>query len=156
MLFLRVHREVVRGAKVLLDCPWCDNGLVKGTAVEHCETTRLLLIIDISETTTTFVVCDACKLRMRSQLGLDELKEHAGKDVTRFLTCEAPFITKALAILSLLFSWAPFVNIALPLITLCAARRYRGWPKSLAILSLLLGIAFTIFGLVMIVLNEPG
>jgi hypothetical protein len=62
-------------------------------------------------------------------------------DVPKRKSSDSTLVGRFLALLSILISWAPFVNLAVALIALLVNARVAGWPRIVSFLGLVLSIA---------------
>jgi hypothetical protein len=69
--------------------------------------------------------------------------DHTGREVVEDSADDDSLLARAIAVIGLLVCWAPFVGLILGLIAVAANWRVRGWPKIVAWVTLLLGIAST-------------
>lgn len=94
---------------------------------------------------TTFVECGGCKAKLASKLAVGDLKKYQGAGVSQFLSDEVSLVFKFLAIVSLLLFFTPILGLVLAGITVWGTFRFRTWPRTLGIVSLVLSSIVTVF-----------
>jgi hypothetical protein len=136
-----IDRQVTPGPSVRFTCPKCGAAAIEGSSYELHETLKALHLLPLYTARNTYVVCGHCQARLSSRLTLDELFQHCSADLSPYVSYEVSFVFKFLAITALLLSWAPLVGLVLALIAVAGTFRVRGWPRTLALVSVVASFA---------------
>lgn len=156
MLTYSINRRTTPGPLVHFQCPKCHGTLRTGTAYELHDKFVALHFLPLWSTRATYVECAYCRTTLNSVLGVEELAVLGDTDVTPYLSYEASFVFKFLAIVSLLLVWMPLVGTVMALITLAGTFRVPGWPRTLARVCTVLSVLLFAAYIVAVAINEMG
>jgi hypothetical protein len=81
-------------------------------------------------------------------LELNDLERMHGLHIDEFLSYSPSFVFKFLAVVSLLICWAPIVGLIVAAIAVVGTRRFKGWPKVVSLVALVVSIVPTVFALI--------
>lgn len=126
------------GPSLSINCPRCGEQAVTGRSYERLETLLLFGVVPVAKFKNTFVQCRGCKAKLTSRLNIGELTKYQGAGISQFLSDDVSFVFKFLAIVSLLLFFAPIVGLVLAAITFVGTFKSRTWPRTLALVSLIL------------------
>jgi hypothetical protein len=137
-----VRRETIPGASVLFCCPKCRK-VSSGDACRFVDTLMLVHLVPIFKLRNTYVVCRTCGTKLHTPLELDDLERMQGLQIDEFLTYSPSFVFKFLAVTSLLVCWAPIVGLIVAAIAVFGTRRFKGWPKNVSMVALVISVVVT-------------
>jgi hypothetical protein len=137
-----VRREKTPGASVQFSCPKCRKVSV-GNARKFVDTLMLLHLVPVLKLRNTYVVCDTCETKLHTPLELDDLERMQGLQIDEFLSYSPSFVFKFLAVTSLLICWVPIVGLIVAAIAVFGTRRFKGWPKTVSIVALVISVVVT-------------
>ena len=142
---ITLHTKTITtaGPKVRFDCPACGAHDVTGEISESVETTHLFFVIPFMKLRNTWIACSQCKAKMYMSLPIEQLVAQPPASINSFIRYHASTTAKLLAILGLFVFWVPGLGVIVTAFTLFLARGTQGWPKKLAWLGLIGGIAVT-------------
>ncbi len=120
------------GPVVEIHCPMCGANSVAAQSFEQLETIGLFYVIPLLWFRNTFVRCSACGKDSVSKIKIDELERYSADDLTHFLARRTSFISKFMAVASLIICWIPFVGLAFAVIAVLSNLRSNGWPRTLS------------------------
>lgn len=136
------------GAVIEIDCPRCGAAGVAAAPYRQVDDLCAFYFLPLFTLRNTFVECTACRTKLRSSVDLDELSQYPHDELNQFLAHEISFVVKFLALASLLLCLAPFIGLALAVITVLLTLKTPGWPRMLGRISLavsgLLTLAFVV------------
>jgi hypothetical protein len=147
-----VHWRETPGPPAQFLCPKCGRAGI-GSSHERHEELLAFHLLPVFWKTTTFVRCVNCKAKLQSTLGIADLTERQGTDISEYVSYEPSFVVKFFAIASFVLFWMPFVGLVLALIAFATTFGKRGWVRGLSIISLTFSSLITVALIVMRVLN---
>ena len=105
----------------------------------------LVHLLPLFKLHNTYIVCDVCGTKLHTRLELNDLERMHGLQIDEFLSYSPSFVFKFLAITSLLICWAPVVGLIVAAIAMVGTRRFKGWPKTVSTIALVISIVPTVF-----------
>ena len=141
------------GEVIEIDCPRCGAAGVAASPYRQVDDLCAFYFLPLFTIRNTFVECTACRTKLRSSVDLDELSQYSHGELNQFLAHEISFVVKFLAIASLLLCLAPFIGLALAVITVLLTLKMPGWPRILGRISLAVSGLIT---LAVVVLTSLG
>jgi hypothetical protein len=131
------------GPTFRFNCPACEVP-VNAEVRETVERGKVYLVVPVFKSTCTWITCPNCKTQLYLALSLDRLLQQPPEAFGMFILYRASMGAQILALLSCLLFWVPGVGIAMAASALYLARGTKGWPKIVAWLCIMGGMAVTI------------
>jgi hypothetical protein len=147
-----IRRQVIPGAAIQFSCPKCRK-VSQGKACQFVDSIMLLYVLPLGTIRNTYVACDDCGLKLRTQLGLEDLERMHGLQIDEFLSYSPSFVFKFLAITALLLCMAPILGTIVAAIAAGGTYHFNGWPKKLSITALLISLVPTTIAIVGLLLG---
>ncbi len=145
-----------RGPGIRFDCPACGRQNVAGETSESTEVLKVWSIIPVMKLRNTLVKCTACHESFTCLCSLSKLKYKSPADRQKLIRYKASGWGQILSLLALLLCLVPLVNVLFAGVTMYIIRGTRGWPRTLAMASLTIGIAITGGFAILIVCSHLG
>jgi hypothetical protein len=147
-----IRRQIIPGAPIQFSCPKCRK-VSQGKACQFVDTFMLLYFVPLGTVRNTYVACDDCGLKLRTQLGLEDLERMHGLQIDEFLSYSPSFVFKFLAITALLLCLAPILGTIVAIIAVSGTYHFKGWPKKFSITALLISLVPTAIAVVGLLLG---
>jgi hypothetical protein len=145
-----------RGTNIHFDCPACGRSNVAAETFESTELAKVFFVIPVVKLRNTLVKCKTCRESFTCLCSLNELKYKSQADLQKLIRYKASGWGHLLSLLALLLCLVPLVNVLFAGVTMYIIRGTRGWPKSLASISLTIGIAITGAFAILIICSHLG
>ena len=142
------------GAVIEIDCPRCGAAGVAAIPYRQIDDLCAFYFLPLLTLRNTFVECTACRTKLRSNVDLDELLQSPHGELNRFLSHDISFVVKFLAIASLLLCLAPFIGLALSVITVLLTFKTPGWPRILGRISVVVSGLLTLAVVVLLAMGK--
>ncbi|HEY3392861.1 MAG TPA: hypothetical protein VGK58_09150 [Lacipirellulaceae bacterium] len=142
-----IRRQIIPGAPIQFSCPKCRK-VSQGKACQFVDTFMLLYFLPLGAVRNTYVACDDCGLKLRTQLRLDDLERMQGLQIDVFLSYSPSFVFKFLTITALLLCLAPILGTIVAIIAVSGTYHFKGWPKKFSITALLISFVPTAIAIV--------
>jgi len=137
-------------------CPACEGSDVTGAVYDHTEQYKLFHLIPLGTAHSTWVTCNACKLKSRSTIPAAELIPHLPDEDHRYIRRRYPpgliLLLGAGAFLSLF----PPIGFIFPFIVLAWGGKYGGWVRRLAQIEIGIGLLMSLVILIAVLLEPPA
>lgn len=142
------------GPTVHINCPVCQTENAEAESLKQVDQLGLFYIIPLFRFTNTFVTCTECHKELMSAVSIDEIEKFSPQDLSSHLSVRVSFVSKAVAVLSMLLFFMPIVGLGLGVLSILLNLRTTGWPKTLSYISTTLAALITITLLVLLSLNK--
>lgn len=133
-----------KGTEIRINCPCCGCRDTPASTL-MCEEGVGIFFIPLLTQKHTYVRCSHCNTRLVSELSLLELPNYSAEELEPFVKFQLSFVTKALAIISVVFACLPFVSLPIAIYTLVMSNRYGGWPKWISVAGIILSTIMSIW-----------
>jgi len=144
MIHLTSEETFEPGPDLVINCPVCLQTDVNATSFEVEIKERVYGWIAVNRVRRSHVRCEACQTVLVSSVAVSELEGRPSVDISEYLSHQASFVSKSLAVLAGLLFVLPFVGTAMAVIAITANRKYRSWPRTVSVLALTANIMFWI------------
>ena len=146
--------QKIPGPSVQINCPACHADNVQAESLKQVDQLGLFYIIPLFRLTNTFVTCTACRREMMSAVSIDEIENISPLDLSSHLSVRVSFVSKAVAVLSILLFFMPIVGLILGVLSILLNLRTVGWPKTLSYVSTVLAAIVTFGLMILLALNK--
>jgi len=125
-----------------IHCPVCLGRNIEAQIIEHSEKVMEAVVVHLSTHTTWWVVCSGCKTRLFSKVSGAELQKKTADQLVGSVVPRVSLVRQFFAVVSVLLSVAPALNIIIGLIAYFLNRKSPGWPRTVSKIGLGLSVLF--------------
>jgi hypothetical protein len=101
-----------------------------------------MFVVPLGTHTTRFAMCTVCGAEFLCKVDLAVLHGLGPADVARHMVLRVSLVNKTLALVSILFAWAPGFGVVLALIAFTLTRHRAHWTRTCSKIGLLLSALF--------------
>lgn len=131
----------IPGPDTRINCPTCGPNVPARTY--RTEERMGVFYIPLITQRETRVECTGCGNARLTQLPIEQLADYPPGELENHLFPRVSFITKFVALASVLVSCIPFVGLGLGVAGFLASRRTGGWVKVASLVGIVLGVLVT-------------
>ena len=139
------------GDPVNIDCPACHGKQVEATPFQSTDHVKLAYIIPLMKLRSTWITCGQCNVQIACTAPLDQLAGNDASALAPLFRYRATGGAKGIALLAFVLSWIPVIGLILASVASFMARGTHGWARGLNVLSIIIAVAATILGGLMLI-----
>jgi hypothetical protein len=126
-----ITKEIPAGS-TRINCPACGHLDVPAEIIEKQETLMQSMVIPMGTTTTWWIVCSACQVKLYSKLSAAKLQGKTPSELVGQIYVYTSFVNQFMAVAALVLAIAPGLGTVLAAIAWVMNRKITGWPRILS------------------------